>query len=55
MVTSLKDADEALKLLLYCSFNFITNINTKCNVYLYIQVNIELKIENVTLIKNLST
>ena len=32
--------------------NFITNVNTKYNVY--IQVNIDLKIENVTLTKNVS-
>ena len=32
-----------LKTLLYFSFNFITNINIKYNVYMYIQVNIELK------------
>ena len=29
-------------------------MNTKYNVHMYIQVNIELKIENVTLIKNAS-
>ena len=36
------------------SFNFITNLNTKYNVCMYIQVNIDLKIENVTLTKNVS-
>ena len=44
-----------LKTLLYFSFNFITNINTKFNVYMYIQVNIDLTIENVTWTKNVST
>ena len=44
-----------LKTLLYFSFSFITTINTKYNVYMCIQINnIELKIENVTLIKNAS-
>ena len=44
---------QCLKTLLYFSFNFITNIDTKYNVYMYIQVNIELIY--VTLTKNVST
>ena len=36
------------------SFNFITNLDTKYNVYMYIQIKIELKIENVTFTKNVS-
>ena len=41
-----------LKIVLYFRFNFITNMQIKYNMYRYIQANIQLKIENVTLIKN---
>ena len=48
MLTMLKNFISVLIL------SLIYTVNTKYDVYMFIQVNIDLKIENVTLTKNVS-